>query len=66
VCYSIRVYKNWESQEGKEREGRDRSRSKDESGSRSESDDESGGSSDDDEDINTANDFFSDTKRLFL
>ena len=62
VCYSMRVYKNWESQEGEEREGEDR---KDESGSGSESDDESGGSSDDDEDDNTANDFFSDAKRLF-
>ena len=61
----MRVYKNWESQEGEEREGRDRSRSEDESGSGSESDDESGGSSDDDEDVNTANDFFSDAKRLF-
>ncbi len=61
----MRVYNNWESQEGEEREGRDRSRSEDESGSGSESDEESGGSSEHDEGDNTAKDFFSDAKRLF-
>jgi len=29
VCYSMRVYKNWESQEGEERQGQDRSRGED-------------------------------------